>query len=117
MSRVNTAFVSWSEYTTFASHYTNSGALLTNYSTPQESHAILARSVRLNNHKESKGKNKNKTSNSRKHPLLKLIFVHIVAWETGVQDDFAFGGARWELVWPIFFPLGRGGDVFCCFHI
>ena len=47
--------VLWSECATFASHYTNSRKREIQ---PRESHEILARSVRLNAHGESKGKNK-----------------------------------------------------------
>ena len=51
-------FVSWSECATFTSLIQECSRLTIQ---PQESHAILARSVRLNAHKESKGKNKTKT--------------------------------------------------------
>ena len=57
-------FVSWSDCATFASHYTNSGAILTNYSASRI--ARIARNVRLNAHDESKGKKK-KTCDGRKH--------------------------------------------------
>ena len=53
------AVVSWSECATFASHYTNTGALLTNYST--SGIARIARSVRLNAHEESKEKKTRQT--------------------------------------------------------
>ena len=70
-------FVSWSKCTTFASHYTYSGEREIQ---PQESHQILARSVWLNAHEKSKGKNK--TNEKPRQATVENIFVQILAWET-----------------------------------
>ena len=59
-------FVLWSECATFTSHILiqERSWLIIH---PRESHAIFARSVRLNAHEESKGGRKNKTSDGRRH--------------------------------------------------
>ena len=53
-------FVSWSECATFASHYTNSGALLTNYST-----SGIARTTRQKRAPEMPTRNPKKTNKQR----------------------------------------------------
>ena len=50
---------------------------------PEESHEILAKSVRLNAHEESKGKTRqDKTSDGRKHLCYKCYFCAQLAFET-----------------------------------
>ena len=94
-------FVSWSECATFASHYTNSWALLTNYST-----SGIARNTHQKRAPECPRGVQRKNKKKKQATVETIsIFVHILAWENcavlGLVQTCARAPAPFSYLWVI----------------